>query len=69
MAARCPRTEQRFNALEVDKENELAAFGDRVKAASANLQVLRDAAADSLHEAQERNEQVSTLTLTCKPHP
>ena len=67
----CPPTEQRFNALEVDKENELAAFGDRVKAATASLQVLRQAAQHSLHDAQQRNEQVhaATLTRTHTPPP
>lgn len=56
---------QRFNALELDKENELAAFGDRVKTATASLQVLRDSAADSLNDARERNEQAR---FRCPPH-
>jgi hypothetical protein len=58
LVASCPRSLQRFNALEVDKENELAAFGDRIKAATTSLQLLRHAAVDSLQDAQDRNDQV-----------
>ncbi len=54
---------QRFNALEVDKENELTAFADRIKAATASLQSLQDSARDSLLDAKQRNEQASSPTL------
>ena len=52
---------QRFNALEVDKENELAAFGERITAATASLLTLRDTASLSLRDAKERNEQAAPL--------
>jgi hypothetical protein len=52
---------QRFHALEADKENELTAFCDRVKSATASLNMMRDAAADSLQDARERNEQLQRL--------
>jgi hypothetical protein len=59
---------QRFNTLELEKENELVAFGERVKAATVSLQALRDSANDTLIEAQQRNEQARD-PITRVSHP
>jgi hypothetical protein len=49
--------------LEVDKENELTAFADRIHTATASLQSLQDSARDSLLDAKQRNEQANRPTL------
>jgi hypothetical protein len=43
----------------VDKENELAAFGERIASATASMLTLQAAASISLQDARQRNEQAA----------